>query len=541
MVVIRVMSRYCACYARLCPGTQLSFRRLSPCFRPRPATIGSKAAANDSTSTSDAGFRDLGQAPFSARSASPEDAAKILQQLQELAQESLKLSVETGPRGLVRGVQAVRAVASVAQEYISRGQSDPPERILRQLFEKLGATYVKLGQFIASSPSLFPDEYVKEFQKCLDQTDPVPFSDIMKTIKEELDVPVDQVFSYIDPAPLASASVAQVHRAVLRGSDKEVVLKVLKPGVEDTLVCDLNFLYLATRLLQLLNPALERISLLGIVEDIRISMLDEVDFVKEAAHVREFSAYLDSMGMRAFATCPYVYSQYSTRRLLTMEKLQGVSLTDLDAIRSVTAADPEATLINALNTWFGSVLYCSTFHADVHAGNLLVQPDGRVGFIDFGIVGTVSPVTWKAVEALLASTASGDYRTMARALATMKATNATVDVDAFAKDLEALFNELKGLDSEIVVSTAGGTMSSVSADVVFDDAQVNRLFLEIYRVGELHGIKFPREFGLLLKQILYFDRYIRLLAPELEVLNDSRVSIGNISGINGNGTKVSFR
>lgn len=149
-----------------------------------------------------------------------------------------------------------------------------------------------------------------------------------------------------------------------------------------------------------------------------------MDFVKEAANIRQFSDYLDRSGFRAVATCPYVFTQYSSRRLLTLERLDGAPLTDLDAIRTVTQgrADPEQTLINALNTWVGSVLYCDAFHADVHAGNLLVLRDGTVGFLDFGIVGRVSPVTWKAVEALLNATATSDYTTMAKALATMKAT-----------------------------------------------------------------------------------------------------------------------
>jgi aarF domain-containing kinase len=98
----------------------------------------------------------------------------------------------------------------------------------------------------------------------------------------------------------------------------------------------------------------------------------------------------------------------------------------VQAIRSITTADPETTLINALNTWMGSVMLCETFHADVHAGNLLVMRDGRVAFLDFGIVGRVSPVTWAAVEALATSVVSKDYLTMAKALATMKATDAEV-------------------------------------------------------------------------------------------------------------------
>ena len=139
-------------------------------------------------------------------------------------------------------MQAAQAVLSLTQEYLSSGgRLDPPQTILRKLFEKLGATYIKLGQFIASSPSLFPEEYVVEFQKCLDKTESVPFDVVKRIIQAELKQPLDQVFSYIDPQPLASASVAQVHAAVLRSSGKDVVIKVLKPGTEDTLLTDLNF------------------------------------------------------------------------------------------------------------------------------------------------------------------------------------------------------------------------------------------------------------------------------------------------------------
>lgn len=123
----------------------------------------------------------------------PEETGRILKELRDLLEESVKLASSTGPRGITRGVQAVRALVSLTQEYLTAGKLDEPPVILRKLFERLGATYIKLGQFIASSPSLFPQEYVLEFQKCLDQTEPVPFSRIKKTIEEELSVPIDQV------------------------------------------------------------------------------------------------------------------------------------------------------------------------------------------------------------------------------------------------------------------------------------------------------------------------------------------------------------
>uniref|UniRef100_A0A383VQQ0 Protein kinase domain-containing protein n=1 Tax=Tetradesmus obliquus TaxID=3088 RepID=A0A383VQQ0_TETOB len=468
--------------------------------------------------------------PFASSSSqqlTPEQLQKRSKELQELLQESLKIAMQTGPRGMFRSIQAGQAVASLAQDYVlSGGRLDPPQVVLRKLFERLGATYIKLGQFIASSPSLFPEEYVLEFQKCLDRTDPVPFATIQRILKQELQQqPLESVFSYIDPQPLASASVAQVHSAVLAGSGKEVVIKVLRPGTEDVLLTDLNFLYLFTRVLEFIAPELNRLSVGNILSDIKASMMDEVDFTKEAYHLQTFNDFLDKRGLRGVATAPYVYRQFSSKRVLVMERLSGVPLTDLASIRAVTSKDPEGVLISALNTWFASVLGADTFHADVHAGNLLVLPDGRVGFIDFGIVGSISPVTWKAMEALLASLAVGDYDTMARALATIGACSEDVDYSAFARDLQSFFSELESLNSSLVVTgdpSAG--FSSMAASVEVDQAQVNRLLLDLVAIGERHGIRFPREFGLFVKQLLYFDRYTRILAPELRVFDDARVN-----------------
>lgn len=203
------------------------------------------------------------------------------------------------------------------REYAQSARSSKPlapEVLLRKLFEKLGATYIKLGQFIASSPTLFPQQYVLEFQKCLDRTDPMPWPSIKKVIEHELKQPLNTVFSSVTPTPLASASVAQVHCATLRDSQKEVVLKVLKPGVEDVLTTDLSFLLVATKILEFINPQLARTSLVGIVSDIRSSMLDEVNFRKEAQHIQEFATYLDNAGMQQGATCPFVYKHLSSRR-----------------------------------------------------------------------------------------------------------------------------------------------------------------------------------------------------------------------------------
>ncbi|XVF00387.1 hypothetical protein REPUB_Repub03eG0281200 [Reevesia pubescens] len=462
--------------------------------------------------------------------------------LPKLVEDIVQTSISTGPRGAIRLAQGIQAFVGVGGEWladVSRSTNSStgiPSQLqlgllsplyLRKLFERMGATYIKLGQFVASAPTLFPPEYVEEFQKCFDQAPAVPFEDIQTILRQELGRPIDSVYEYIDPTPIASASIAQVHGARLRGSQDDVVIKVLKPGIQDILVADLNFIYIAARILEFLNPEFSRASLVGIVQDIRESMLEEVDFNKEATNIESFRRYLEAMGLTRQATAPRVYNHCSTRRVLTMERLYGVPLTDLDTISSLVSS-PENSLITALNVWFGSLLACETFHADVHAGNLWLLRDGRIGFLDFGIVGRISPKTWAAMEVFLASIATEEYESMASALIEMGATNKDVDAKAFARDLEKIFSSIQELDTEVVVATTRGTntnATAVSANIIVDERQMNALFLDVVRVSESYGLRFPREFALLLKQLLYFDRYTRLLAPNMNMLQDQRISI----------------
>ncbi|TVU39965.1 hypothetical protein EJB05_13409 [Eragrostis curvula] len=481
-----------------------------------------------------------------ARSSQAQDFSTRIQdrasELPKLVEDLLQTSISTGPRGAFRMAQGIQAVLGVGGEWLNdfsktaNTSAGIPAQMrlgllsplyLRRLFERMGATYIKLGQFIASAPTLFPAEYVEEFQNCFDRAPSVPFDVIQSILCEELQRPLDSVYEYIDPVPIASASIAQVHGARLKSSQKDVVIKVLKPGIEDTLVADLNFIYVVARVLEFLNPELQRTSLVGIVKDIKESMLEEVDFRKEAANIEAFQRYLEAMGFDRQAKAPLVYQHCSTKRVLTMERLYGVPLTDLDSIRSLVP-DPELTLVTALNVWFGSLISCESFHADVHAGNLWLLRDGRIGFIDFGIVGRISPRTWAAMEVFLASFATEDYDAMASALSEMGATGTDINVNEFAKDLQKIFSSIQDLDTEIIVATARGPdATAVSANVVVDERQMNALFLDLVRVSESYGLKFPREFALLMKQLLYFDRYTRLLAPSMNMLRDDRINIAS--------------
>jgi len=410
-------------------------------------------------------------------------------------------------KGALRIGQTARILSTAGISWIL-GDRPPTPQLLRETFEKLGTTYIKLGQFIASSPSVFPDEYVEEFQKCLDSTPPVSFRIIKKLLAEELDKPIHEIFSEIDPQPLATASIAQVHAArLITGED--VVIKIQKPGVQNILLTDLNFLYVSARILELIAPNLSMASLSDVVEEIQKGMLEECDFYNEAQNIEDFNDFLRETE-NVDVTAPKVYKHASSLRVLTMERLYGVPFTDLDSIKGYVK-DPQFVLITAMNTWFASLLLGKSFHADVHAGNMMVLKDGRIGFIDFGIVGQIKQDTWSSVANFIQSITDGDYYGMAESMLGIGITKEEIDIDALAGDIEKLYQ----------------TMDQVTATPPnqgpLNDKDVNKAMMDLVGIGKRYGIHFPREFALLLKQILYFDRYVQLLSPDQNLYSDERL------------------
>ena len=411
----------------------------------------------------------------------------------------------------LRSVARVGETAVIAAKAGIKYATEKPSnaKLMRETFESLGSTYIKLGQFIASTPSLFPREYVEEFQGCLDQTPSLPFSYVEEVLAAEfVGRDLSEIFASIDETPLASASIAQVHAAKLV-SGEDVVIKVQKPGVETILYTDLNVLHWATKLLERAVPKVKFASLADIVEEIKTRMVREVDFIEEANNLDDFLNYLH-VSNNVAATAPKVYHQYSTRRILTMERLYGVPLTDFEVVKKV-AKDPSQVLVTAMNTWFGSLMLCKSFHADLHAGNLMLLDDGRVGFIDFGIVGQLKPEVWQACMAFMDALQKTDYPLMAENMLKMGMTNNQIDTSVLAEDLERLFSGVLMADPQQILSS--------------NPADLNDIMIDMIAVGERHGIRFPRDFALLFKQMLYFDRFMRVLAPYTDIYADQRIQM----------------
>lgn len=419
---------------------------------------------------------------------------------------------------VVNRVRQTASIAGLSALRVATGEK-PDAQLLKETFEKLGTTYIKIGQFIASTPSLFPREYVEAFQSCLDQTTPLSYRYIEQVLSAELALDgqtLEDKFARIDREPLASASIAQVHSARLHNGD-EVVLKVQKPEVETIMQTDLGVLHAVTKLLEIMMPSMKFASIAPIIDEIRLRMLAETDFVAEAQNIRDFQQFLKVSG-NTRVVAPHVYDQLTTKRVLTMSRLHGVSMIDETAMRQY-CNDPAQVMTDTLNTWFASLMLCNSFHADLHAGNLMLLTDGRIGFLDFGIVGKLKAESWRACMGMMQALQDNDYQAMARYMVDMEMTHEQhqVDVTALADDLQRM---MRIIMAEDITFTSGIPFNSKEqAD------ELNKMMLEIVNVGKRHGIHFPRDFALLTKQLLYFDRFMRTLAPDMDMFSDQRVKI----------------
>ncbi len=379
--------------------------------------------------------------------------------------------------------------------------------LMRRFCEDMGPTFIKLGQLVASSSGLFPERYVQEFRKCLDRVRPFPFTEVQRILLEELGEDVHELVN-IDPEPLASASIAQVHTATLQdGAD--VVIKVQRPNIAAQIAIDVRIMrrlaWAAERLVhnaELANPV-------GLVNDLATTLAEELDFQREADNMRHFNQIMADLGQTR-VRAPVPYAAYTTRRVLVMERLFGPGVDRVDEILA-SGVDAEAALALGVRAWLQCLLLHGFFHGDVHAGNLMLLDNGDIGFLDFGIIGRFDDQQrWLVTDYMLAFSV-GDYRKLAQVSVAMGGVPEGVDMDAFTADLAEVLTPIR-----------------TSA---FGDVNYAELVPGIQRVATRHRMRLPREFVLILKQYVYFDRYAKMLAPRLNVFTDPRLILGLVGDI----------
>jgi predicted unusual protein kinase regulating ubiquinone biosynthesis (AarF/ABC1/UbiB family) len=391
------------------------------------------------------------------------------------------------------GLKALVAAAIVR----SRGNRSPGPLVVRRAFEELGPTYIKLGQLVASSQGLFPERYCLEFRKCLDRVRSFDFEAVEAILLADLGRAPAEIFASIDPKPLASASIAQVHAAKLR-SGQEVVIKVQRPKIGEVIEADLRVLKMMARMMSMM-PLGDLANPRGIVEDFESNIREELDFRREAANMTEFNRIMVEHDQVQVAA-PRPVDELTTKRVLVMERFFGHRVDDVEKLRA-SNVDGEATLLVGMRAWFQCMILHGFFHGDVHAGNLMALADGRIGFLDFGIVGRFARERREQVTDYLMAFSTGDFRKLAEVMSAMGSFGAEVNMDDLTKDLADAYRPM--LENAAVKY----------ADVI----------PAIMRTAVRHGLRMPRDFVLVVKQMLYFDRYAKILAPNLNVFRDPRI------------------
>lgn len=264
--------------------------------------------------------------------------------------------------------------------------------LLRRSFERLGPTFVKLGQLLSLRPDLVPKEYSEEFEKLQDHVPSFSYSQIKKIVEEDLNRPLNKVFSSFDKKPLASASIAQVHRAVLK-SGKKVVVKVQRPNIREVIDTDLDILFHLANSLEKHFPTIRNYHPIDIVKEFAIWTRRELNFEIEARNAATLRERLKS---NKNVIIPRVYPSFSSRRILTMDFVSGFKINDIAALEKYKISRK-----NLVMTYFTSILEQALlhglFHADPHPANIFVQKTGKLAYIDYGIVGELTPQDRKKI------------------------------------------------------------------------------------------------------------------------------------------------
>jgi predicted unusual protein kinase regulating ubiquinone biosynthesis (AarF/ABC1/UbiB family) len=380
--------------------------------------------------------------------------------------------------------------------------------LIRMWCEDMGPTFIKFGQIIASSAGMFPDAYVKEFQKVLDRVKPFPFDAVQRTLDEELGAEKAGHLIEIVPEQLASASIAQVHAAKLRDGTP-VVIKVQRPGIIVRCMADMRLMRILAGIVARFKKGADLANPVGVVDDFTKTLTEELDFRKEAANLDRFNEIMRELGHKHIRA-PVPHHEYTTRKILVMERFNGLRVDRFEEIRR-RGIDGETKLVDGLRAWFQCVVFHGFFHGDVHAGNLMLLDDDTIGFLDFGIVGRFDDQERYLVTDYMIAFASGNYRRLAEIICEMAGMPANLDMDGFVRDLGETYRPLLTLS--------------------FGEVNYAEFLPGIQRTATRHQMRMPNEFILITKQLLYFDRYAKSLAPKLNVFTDPRLVLGMMSDI----------
>ena len=362
-------------------------------------------------------------------------------------------------------------------------------RRFRELLAELGPTFIKLGQVLSTRADLLPAEVIEELGHLQDGAPPITIAEVRAQIQRSLGKPSEEAFPWIDERPLASASIAQVHRARTHEGD-EVVVKVQRPGILSQIETDLDLLYYLARALEAVIEEVGIYTPSGIVEEFDRAVHEELDFENEARNIRAFE---EKSRDRPTIVIPKLFPELSGRSVLTMGYLEGIKITEVK-----DELVPRKELARRIvEESFHQLFDDGPFHADPHPGNLLVMADGRVALIDFGLVGRLTPSMKQTLVMLTIAVAIKDPDTVARILYRVGTPDSRTNLAAFRADIAAVLARYLGRSLE--------------------EIDAGSLMRDLLDLAVRYRIRIPKEYALLSRASIATEGIIRQLDPKMDI------------------------
>jgi ubiquinone biosynthesis protein len=371
---------------------------------------------------------------------------------------------------------------------------------LRLALEELGPSFVKLGQIMSTRADVLPPELIAELIKLQDSVPPVPFADIKEQVERSLGASLDEIYAEFDEKPLAAASIAQVHRAKLQTDDglMDVVVKVQRPGIGETISSDLDILHTFATLLERAVPESRIYSPAGLVHQFDLAITSELDFATEAENALRFAQNFAGYKNVKF---PGVYRQASSKHVITLEFLDGKKV--FDAVAAGHSGKKLARL--AMDILVKQVFEDGFFHADPHPGNVMVlgtPEDPTIAMVDLGMVGRLSPRLRDLAVDLMIAAVRRDTEAIADVLYAIGTPTKKIDMNAYRAEVAMLAERYLGKQLKDI------ELSAVTRDI----AQGAMKF----------GVEIPTDFLLVGKALMTTEGVGKAIDPELDVLEEAK-------------------
>jgi|ETNmetMinimDraft_2_1059921.scaffolds.fasta_scaffold06765_3 ubiquinone biosynthesis protein len=380
-------------------------------------------------------------------------------------------------------------------------KNDGPYKI-RRVFEELGGAFTKLAQLLSVRPDLIPPDYIIELEKLQDKAKPVPFEDIKEEIEKQLKKPLKEIFPYFKKAPIASASISQVHEAKLKNGQR-VAVKVQRPKIRETMEEDISIMFFLANLLEKHIPRLREYSPITIVKEFETWTRQELDFRIEAKHAKRF--YYNFKDSRT-VKIPKVIDEHTTSKILTLEYIDGTELHDIKKIKKKHCNIKKA-IKNGFDAILTQVFVHGFFHADPHPGNILVSKNSTISFVDFGIVGYFDDELKNKAIGVFYGIIENEPDKIIDALTDM-GLSTKEGRSRFRMDLEDLIRPLQ--------------------DNSLSDVKVSYVLEDIFELAHKHKVKLPVDLILFGKTFITLEGLALRYYPDFKMVEQSKPFIKKI-------------